>query len=172
MRTGGSPTAERIAVFPGSFDPITRGHVHIVERGLQLFDRIIVGIGINTRKKCMFPLEERIRWVQRAFAHLTPRVEVHTYDTLTVTFCRQFGARFILRGLRTLQDLDQERTMAHINRELDSQIDTVILFSLPQYIHVSSTLVREVILRGGDFRAFVPEPVFPELREFLKKHSS
>ncbi len=155
----GTTGKTRVAVFPGSFDPVTRGHVHIVERGLALFDRIIVGLGVNTRKQCLFSVEDRLAWLRQAFARFAPRVEVRVYRSLTVEFCRSVGARFILRGLRTLTDLDQERTMAHINRKLAPEIETVVLFAMPEYIHVSSTLVREIILQGGDPAPFLPEGV-------------
>ena len=154
---------EKIAVFPGSFDPVTIGHVNIVERGLRMFDKIYVGLGINTRKKCLFPLEKRLEWLNIAFRRYKPRVEVKAYNKLTVEFCRQVGARFILRGLRTIHDMDQERTMAHINKKLAPEIETVILFATPEFIHVSSTLVREIVLSKGDYTPFVPEGVKLEM---------
>jgi pantetheine-phosphate adenylyltransferase len=131
---------ERIAVFPGSFDPFTIGHEMIVRRALGLFDQIIIGIGINQEKKNLFPVEVRQRWIEELFADL-PQITVKTYNMLTVDFCRQQGARFILRGLRTSADFEYERVIGQINRQLgEFQIETVYLLTLPGHTYISSII--------------------------------
>lgn len=160
-------TNGRVAVFPGSFDPVTVGHMDIVRRACRLFDRVIVALGINTTKKCLFPAEKRLEWLQVAFGGME-RVEVAKYEGLTVEFCRRVGARFIVRGVRSMRDVDYERTVAQLNSALAPEVDTVLLFSAPQYMHISSTVVREIILSGGDFRAFVPEKLVPLIEEYVR----
>ena len=149
----------KTAVFPGSFDPITIGHWDIVMRALNMFDHIYVGIGRNINKKCLFPLEVRHRLVLKTFENV-PQVSVHMYDGLTVDFCRKVGAKFILRGIRSLFDFDYEKTLAHINRELSNgEIETVFLFARPEYSHVSSTLLRDIITNKGRCNQFLPPPI-------------
>jgi pantetheine-phosphate adenylyltransferase len=148
---------ERIAVFPGSFDPITIGHVSIVERALPLFDRIIMAVGVNSTKKYMFPLEQRLAWLQASFVG-HKQVEVTTYEGLTADLCKKLHAKFIVRGLRNSTDHGNERSIALMNRAL-SGVDTVFLPSLPEHAHISSTIVRELIANKADVSAFVPAAV-------------
>jgi pantetheine-phosphate adenylyltransferase len=148
----------RKALFAGSFDPVTIGHVEIVMRGAALFDEVIIGIGQNSSKKPMFSLEARMEMLDLAFSG-SPNVRILPFDTLTVQFAESVGARFLLRGLRNGQDLDYERPIALINRHLDPRIETVYLVSGPEVGHVSSTLVREVARFGRDTKGLVPPGV-------------
>lgn len=147
----------KTAVFPGSFDPITMGHYDIVMRSLPLFDRIIIAIGINADKKYMFPLEQRQKFLKDAFAG-HPSVSIMTYEGLTVDFCQQVGAGFILRGLRNPADFEFEKAIAHTNRVL-APVETVFLLTSPGTAFISSTIVRDVIRNGGDYTALVPKSV-------------
>lgn len=146
-----------IAVFPGSFDPITLGHYDIIKRGVGLFDKIIVAIGVNSDKKYMFPLEERRRFIEEAFAD-EPKIEVMTYEGLTIDLCKKVGAQFILRGLRNPADFEFEKAIAHTNREL-SQIETVFLLTAARTSYISSSIVRDVLRNGGDYTILVPASV-------------
>jgi pantetheine-phosphate adenylyltransferase len=148
----------RIALFPGSFDPITVGHVDIVLRAAHLFDKIVVGVGNNTAKHYMFPLQDRVEWIRQTFQG-DPRIEVVSYNGLTIQCCQDLGARFILRGLRTAPDFEYERSIAQMNRYMDQQIETVFMLSSPQFAPVSSTVVRDIIRHGGDVSSFVPDAV-------------
>ena len=132
----------RTALYPGSFDPVTSGHEAVVRRALGLFDRIVIGVGVNTDKQYMFPVEERLECLRHLFAD-EPRVEAVAYSDMTVDLCHRLGAQFILRGIRNSQDLEYERTVAAVNHTLDPSIETVILLALPDQQEVSSTLVRE-----------------------------
>lgn len=145
------------AVFPGSFDPITLGHHDIIQRGLTLFDELIIAIGINTDKKYMFSLEERKKFIIEAFQD-EPGIKVHTYQGLTVDFCKKMDAEFILRGLRNPGDLEFEKAIAHTNHKL-SEIETVFLLTSSGKSHISSTIVRDVIRNGGDYTGLVPDTV-------------
>jgi pantetheine-phosphate adenylyltransferase len=144
----------RTALFPGSFDPVTVGHIEVISRSLELFDKIIVGVGHNATKNYMFPLQDRLQWIRDSFQNV-PQVEVETYTGLTVEFCKKVGARFILRGLRTSADFEFERSIAQMNHYLDNGIETIFILSSPQYAPVSSTIVRDIIRHGGDASAFV-----------------
>ena len=148
----------KIAVFPGSFDPITIGHVSLIKRALPLFDKIIIGIGVNTSKNKLFPLEQRISWINDVFKN-EKKVEVHRFDGLTVDFCRRIGAKHIIRGLRNASDFDYEKTIAQLNHELNDEIETVFLMSRPRFSHISSTIVREIIRVKGDASSLVPDEV-------------
>lgn len=145
---------KRIAIFPGSFDPFTIGHHDIVMRGLDIFDEIIIGIGNNYTKRESFSLEERLRIIQRAYNN-QPRVRVEAYDYLTVDFAQKHEAKFILRGIRSVQDFEYERNIAEANKQL-SGIETVLLYTRPEYAHISSTLVRDLHTHGKDITAFLP----------------
>lgn len=147
----------RIAVFPGSFDPITLGHEDIIKRGSTLFDKIIVAIGVNGEKKYMFPLEERKRFIEEAFKD-EPNIEVVTYEGLTIDFCKKVGAKFILRGLRNPADFEFEKAIAHTNRRL-SKIETVFLLTAANTSYISSSIVRDVLRNGGDYTKLVPDSV-------------
>ncbi len=145
---------ERIALFPGSFDPFTIGHQSLVKRGLALVDRIIIAIGINENKQYHFPLEERLETIRSLFRD-DPRIEVITYHTLTTDLAEKTKAQFILRGIRSVIDFEYEKTIADINRTLTG-IETVFLLAEPQYAHISSSAVRELLHFGKDVSAFLP----------------
>lgn len=147
---------ERIAIYPGTFDPFTIGHLSIVERGLQLFDRIIIAVGINDSKRCFKPTAERVNHIAGVMKN-EPRVDVVSYDGLTVNVAREHGAGFILRGVRTVADYEYERNLAYANRQI-SGIETVLLYTLPELQYVSSTMVRDLDRCGHDISAFVPQP--------------
>jgi pantetheine-phosphate adenylyltransferase len=145
-------------LFPGSFDPITRGHENIVRRGALLFDEVIVAIGHNTTKQSMFPLEKRKAWIEATFADL-PNVRVDVYEGLTVDYCKKIGATFLLRGLRNGGDFEYERTIAHMNKALLAQLETVLVFTDPEYASVHSTVIREIYKNKGDVSQFVPKQI-------------
>lgn len=147
-----------IAVFPGSFDPITSGHVDLVQRALPLFDKIIVAIGVNTQKKSLFSLEQRKEWIRAVFAH-EPKVEVDTFEKLTADYCRKVEAAWILRGLRNAADFDYEKTISQLNFIVGNGVETFFLISQPQFGHISSTIVREIIKGGGDASPFLPPQI-------------
>ncbi len=145
------------AVFPGSFDPLTLGHFDIIERGLELFDEIIIAIGVNAEKKYMFDLELRKSFIEEAFIN-EPKIKVMTYEGLTIDFCQQNDAQFILRGLRNPADFEFEKAIAHTNRKL-SQIETVFLLTSSGKSYISSSIVRDVIRNNGDYTGLVPPTV-------------
>lgn len=145
------------ALFPGSFDPITLGHFDIIKRGINLFDEVVVAIGINSEKQYMFTLEERQRFIEEAFKD-EPKVKVTTYEGLTIDFCKTIGAQFILRGLRNPADFEFEKAIAHTNRKL-SKIETVFLLTAARTSFISSSIVRDVIRNHGDYTLLVPESV-------------
>jgi pantetheine-phosphate adenylyltransferase len=148
----------RIAVFPGSFDPITKGHENVVRRAAGMFDEIIVAIGHNTTKQSMFSMEQRSNWVEQTFADLA-NVRTVIYEGLTVDFCKQHGARFLLRGLRNSGDFEYERTIAHMNKALWPELETVLMFTDTAFVSVHSTVIREIIKNLGDVSEFVPSSV-------------
>ncbi len=148
----------RIALFPGSFDPITIGHVDVITRSLDLFDKIIIGVGNNTSKQYMFPLKDRVQWIEDSFSDFM-QVEVRSYSGLTVDYCKKVHARFILRGLRTSADFEFERAIAQMNHYLERGIETIFILSSPQYAPVSSTIVRDIIRNGGNAQPFVADGV-------------
>lgn len=145
------------AVFPGSFDPITLGHTDIIERGLTLFDEIVLAIGVNADKKYMFSLEDRKYFLEETFKK-EPKISIKTYEGLTVDFCKAENARFILRGLRNPADFEFEKAIAHTNRYLE-KIETVFLLTSSGKSYISSSIVRDVIRNRGDFSGLVPDAV-------------
>ena len=147
----------RIAVFPGSFDPITIGHLDVVKRAMPLFDKIIVAIGINSTKKYLFDLERRLSFIEKTFEKM-PQVSVRTYSGLTVNFCQKVRARFLLRGVRSISDFEFEKTIAQLNMSLKN-IETVLFVAQPQFSHINSTIVREIIMHGGDATDLLPEAI-------------
>jgi pantetheine-phosphate adenylyltransferase len=149
---------ERICLFPGTFDPITVGHLDIIYRSLDLFDKLYIGIGRNANKEPMFSEEQRIEWIKEIFKN-EPRVECVVYEGLTIDCCKRVNAKFILRGIRYVNDFEYEKAIADMNRSLDGDIETIFLTCLPQYTSVASTLVRDVIRNGGDASAFLPDAV-------------
>jgi pantetheine-phosphate adenylyltransferase len=150
-----------IAVFPGSFDPITLGHASVIKRALPLFDKIIVAIGVNAEKKNMFPVEKRMKWIRETFKD-EPRVEVEMYEGLTTVFCKERGASYILRGLRTAADFEFERGIGQVNRKLDAGIETVFLLTEAQFTPITSSIIRDILRHNGDISGLVPEVVLKE----------
>jgi pantetheine-phosphate adenylyltransferase len=148
----------KIAVFPGSFDPITIGHVDLVNRALPLFDEIIVAIGLNSQKKSLFDLEQRVNWLEAVFAEES-KVHVDYFENLTADYCQKIGAGYLLRGLRNASDFDYEKTISQLNFIIGHGLETIFLISRPAYSHISSTIVREIIKGGGDASPFLPEEV-------------
>ncbi|MFZ2338988.1 MAG: pantetheine-phosphate adenylyltransferase [Bacteroidales bacterium] len=146
---------KRIAVFPGSFDPLTIGHEGIVRRALVLFDEIIVAVGANALKKSYYSLETRKEMISTVFRD-EPRITVDHYEGLTVDYCRKRGAQYLLRGLRTAADFEFERAIAQVNRTIMPDVETVFLLTVPEHASVNSTIVRDIIRSGGDASIFVP----------------
>ncbi|MFN4234870.1 MAG: pantetheine-phosphate adenylyltransferase [Bacteroidia bacterium] len=146
------------AVFPGSFDPITIGHYSIVERALPLFDEIIIAIGENTNKKYMFSLEQRISHLKQAFGHLE-KVSIMSYSGLTINFCRKIKASYILRGLRNPNDFEYEKSIAQMNKSMANDIETIFIVTEPKYSAISSTIVRDILIHGGNAEQFLPKGV-------------
>ena len=145
------------AIFPGTFDPFTIGHYNLVMRGLDIFDEIIIGIGVNLSKKTLFDAGKRIDIIRQAFNN-EPRVRVMTYDSLTVDFAASVEAKYILRGLRTVSDFEYEHTIANANRQLNG-LETVVLFTETEYSFISSTVVRDLIAYGKDITPYLPPHV-------------
>lgn len=152
---------ERIAVFPGSFDPFTIGHEEIVRRGLKLFDRIVIAVGVNPVKREFLDMECRVDLIKRAFAD-TDRVDVAPYSGLTVDFCKKINAHIIIRGLRTAADFEYERAVGQANRAMDERIETVFILTSTVHTFVSSTIVRNIYMNGGDVTKFLPERLTTE----------
>lgn len=148
----------KIAIFPGSFDPITLGHVSIVKRAASLFDKIIVSIGVNSSKKSMFSLEKRKEWIAEVFKDYN-NVEVESYTGLTIDFCKKTGAKYILRGLRTAADFEFERGIGQVNFMMDEEIETVFLLTEAKYTPITSSIVRDVYKNGGDLTKLIPAEV-------------
>ncbi len=149
---------KKIAVFPGSFDPLTIGHEAIVKRALSLFDEIIIAVGANALKKSFYPLEVRKEIITKVFQN-EPRVRIAHYEGLTVDFCKKNGAGYILRGLRTSADFEFERAIAQVNKVLATGIETVFILTVPEHSHINSSIVRDIIRSGGDASIFVPEAI-------------
>lgn len=147
---------QKIAIFPGSFDPITRGHENIILRAIPLFDKIIVSIGENSEKKNYFSLEQRMDFISRVFKDY-PSIVVDKYSGLTVEYCKKVGAKYILRGLRTSADFEFERSIGQVNKKLYPAIETVFLLTLPEFTAINSSVVRDVHRHGGDISQFIPE---------------
>lgn len=148
----------KIAVFPGSFDPITIGHVDLVQRALPLFDQIIVAVGVNTTKKYLFSLEQRLAWLHQVFDN-EPKIRVDHFQNLTAHYCQRIGARYLLRGLRNASDFDYEKTISQLNHIVGEGIETVFLIAQPEFTHISSTIVREIIVGGADATPFIPKEI-------------
>lgn len=154
----------RVAVFPGSFDPMTMAHLDVAGRAAMLFDRLIIGVLHNPKKSPLFPIEERVELIRASVADLGSHVEVQSFDGLTVEFAERNGAGFIVRGLRAVSDFEAELQMAHTNRKLERRVDTVFLMTALEFGYLSSTLAKEVALFGGDVSGMVPPPVAEALR--------
>jgi pantetheine-phosphate adenylyltransferase len=154
----------RIALFPGTFDPITFGHIDIIERALPLFDKLYIGIGLNSNKAPMFSDKQRTQWLNEIFKD-EPKIKVVVYEGLTVECCKKIKASHIVRGIRYVNDFEYEKAIADMNRSLDENIETVFLTCLPKYTSVASTLVRDVIKNGGDVSQFVPDVVLKTIQQ-------
>ncbi len=149
---------QRICLFPGTFDPLTLGHVDVIERAVSLFDKLVIGVGINSGKQPMFTPEQRTGWIQDIFKN-EKRIEVISYEGLTVDCCKKVGAHYILRGIRYVSDFEYEKAIADMNRMLAHEVETIFLTCSPQYSTISSTLVRDVIRNGGNVSMFIPKQV-------------
>jgi pantetheine-phosphate adenylyltransferase len=158
----------RVAVYTGTFDPVHRGHLDLIERGSRLYDKLIVGVGINPDKQTMFTIDERVKHIREVTAEWG-NVEVEKFDGLAVRFVREKKARIMIRGLRTLSDMEYEFTMSLMNLNLDPEIETVFLMAKEEFSHVSSTLLRQIAAFGGDLSKFLPEPVRKALIERAKR---
>lgn len=156
---------EKLAVFPGSFDPFTIGHEALVWRALAIFDRIIIAVGHNTTKVTLFTIKDRLSMVREVFAN-EPRVEVVSYQGLTVDFCRGVGAKFLLRGLRTSADFEYERAIGQVNKAMEPEIESVFLLTAAEHSPINSTIVRDVLVNGGDASQFIPRKI--EIKKYLK----
>ena len=157
---------DKIAVFPGSFDPFTVGHESIVKRALALFDRVIIAVGENAEKKNLFSIEMRLKMISKVFQGEN-RVEITRFSGLTVEFCRRHNASYIVRGLRTAADFEYERAMGHMNWKMAPEIDTVFLLTSTEHTPVNSTIVRDIIKHGGDASMFVPASI--NISDYLEK---
>ncbi len=149
---------QRICLFPGTFDPVTKGHVDVIQRAASLFDKLIIGVGINASKQPMFTVEQRCQWIHDIFKN-DPRIEATGYTGLTIDFCKKVGAQYILRGIRYVSDFEYEKAIADMNRMLAPEIETLFLTCSPEFSTISSTLVRDVIRNGGNVKLFVPDEV-------------
>lgn len=145
----------RTALFPGSFDPFTKGHESIVRRALSMFDEIIIAVGKNTNKNEFYPVEKRVEWIMEVFND-EKAVKVESYEGMTVAFCKSVGAGFLLRGLRTAMDFEYERAIAQANKNLEPGIESVFLLTSPEHTHINSSIVRDILRQGGDAMAFLP----------------
>jgi pantetheine-phosphate adenylyltransferase len=154
----------RIGLFPGTFDPVTFGHIDIIDRALPLFDKLYIGVGINANKQPMFPADVRVQWINEIYQK-EAKVEAIMYEGLTVDCCKKIGATYIVRGIRYVNDFEYEKAIADMNRSLDDNIETVFLTCLPKYTSVASTLVRDVIRNGGDVSQFVPDVVLKSIHQ-------
>ncbi|MBL4625437.1 MAG: pantetheine-phosphate adenylyltransferase [Flavobacteriales bacterium] len=148
---------EKVAVFPGSFDPITKGHESIIKRALPLFDKIVVAIGVNSSKKYMFSLEQRLNFCKKTFGD--DKISVETYEGLTIDYCSTIGAKYLLRGLRTSADFEFERGIAQMNNAMNLEIETIFMLTPPELSAISSTIVRDIIKNGGDVSQFIPKGI-------------
>ncbi len=147
---------DRIAIFPGSFDPFTIGHESIVQRALPIFDKIVIMIGYNANKQSFYPIEKRLKWINQVFQE-EDKIEVQIYDGLTVDFCKEVNAKYILRGIRTSSDFEYERAIAQVNKKMHPEIESVFLLTLPEHTPVMATIVRDIVFHGGDASMFLPK---------------
>ena len=148
----------KIAIFPGSFAPFSVGHQSIVDRALPLFDKIVIAIGINSEKNLYFSIEERLEWITTVYGK-NPKIEVKAYEGLTVDFCKKEKANYILRGLRDSHDFKFEKNIAQMNKELNTNIETIFIITPPQLSHISSSIIRDIIKNGGNVKKFVPKEI-------------
>lgn len=154
----GSLMSKKILVFPGSFDPITLGHVDLAIRALPLFDEIIVAVGLNTQKEYLFSLEQRLNWLEQVFNEYQ-KIRIDYFEGLTVEYCKKVKANYILRGLRNSSDFDYEKTISQLNHIIGDDLETIFFISRPEFSHISSTIVREIIMGNGDASPFIPSQI-------------
>jgi pantetheine-phosphate adenylyltransferase len=159
----------RTCLFPGTFDPLTLGHVDIINRALPLFDKIVVAIGFNAAKAPMFTAEQRVAWIEDIYKD-EPKVVGAYYEGLTVNYCKQVGANFILRGIRYVSDFEYEKAIADANRTLDNSIETIFLTGEPKYTSVASTIVRDIIRNRGNASPFLPNVVYKSIKKLSNAH--
>ncbi|MGF7072844.1 pantetheine-phosphate adenylyltransferase [Mucilaginibacter sp. NFR10] len=152
----------KTALFPGSFDPLTKAHVDIVKRSVELFDKLYIGIGVNSSKKGLLSVEQREQMIRAVFAH-DERIHVIAYEGLTVDFCKSIGAAYMIRGIRTVSDFEYEKAIAQMNHSLAPDIESIFIVSKPGYSSISSTIVREIIRYNGDVSQFIPKEALPYL---------
>jgi pantetheine-phosphate adenylyltransferase len=148
----------KIALFPGSFDPVTKAHVDILKRSISLFDKVVIGIGINSTKQALLSIEARKKMLEAVFAN-EPKVEIQTYSGLTVDFCKEIGAKYMIRGIRTVSDFEYEKAIAQMNHALVPEIESIFIVSKPGYSSISSSIVRDILRYKGDISQFVPKEV-------------
>jgi pantetheine-phosphate adenylyltransferase len=148
----------KAALFPGSFDPITLGHTDIINRALPLFDKLYIGVAVNSNKQPMFDTPQRLEWIKAVYAH-EPKIEVVSYEGLTAFYCKRMNIKYILRGIRYVSDFEYEKSIADVNRALDKDLETVYLTCSPEYSYYSSTLVRDVLRNGGEAAQFLPKGI-------------
>ncbi len=149
---------QRICLFPGTFDPITLGHVDVIKRSVSLFDKMIIAIGKNSQKAPMFTIEQRMAWIEEIFKDY-PQISVMSYEGLTINFCKEVGAQYMIRGIRYIADFEYEKAIADMNRMLMPEVETLFLTCAPEYSTISSTIVRDVIRNNGDVSKIVPKEV-------------
>ena len=148
----------KIAIFPGSFSPFTIGHQSVINRALPLFDKIVISVGINSEKPQYFSIEERMQWIKNVYNN-NPKIDVKQYKGLTVDFCKKENANYILRGLRNSHDFKFEKNIAHMNKELNPNIETIFIITPPEISHISSSIIRDIIKNGGDVSKFIPKEI-------------
>lgn len=153
----------KIAVFPGSFDPITNGHIDLVKRALPLFDKIYIAVGVNSTKSYLYDLSTRMKWLETLFGD-EPKVGIGYFEGLTVEYCKAVNAKFILRGLRNAADFDYEKTISQLNYIIGEELETLFLISKPEFSHISSTIVREIIKGKGNVKDFVPKNIAEDMK--------
>jgi len=156
----------KIAIYPGSFDPITRGHLDVLHTGCEIFDKVIIAVAKNSEKKGFLTVDERVKLIKESVKDLS-NVEVDSFEGLTIEYAKQKGAQILLRGLRAVSDFEYEMQLSQTNSALAKEIKTVFLITKPKYNFISSSTIREILLNGGDISKFVPEPVF----EYLNKRN-
>lgn len=149
----------KIALFPGSFDPVTKAHVDILKRSLPLFDKVVIGIGLNSTKTAYLTIEKRKEMLRAVFAD-EPKVEVQTYEGLTVEFCKKINSNYMIRGIRTVSDFEYEKAIAQMNHALVPEIESIFIVSKPGYSSISSTIVRDIMRNNGDVKQFIPKEAF------------
>lgn len=149
---------EKIALFPGSFDPITNAHMDILSRSLPLFDKVFVGVGLNSTKQSYFSAEIRLKMLQEVFKN-NPKIEVVTYEGLTVEYCKKVKAKYMIRGIRSTSDFEYEKAISQMNHAMHPEIESIFILSKPGFSAISSTIVRDIIRNGGDVSKFVPKEI-------------